>query len=60
MPLALSWSTYQPVFSSQSFQPRTSASAAALRIASCWALSSLPKASLFTTTMFFGSQALVS
>src|SRR6185369_12251138 len=40
MPLALSWSTYHWFFSSLSFQPRASASAAALSSASCEGLSS--------------------
>ena len=46
MPFFLSWSRYQPVFSSDSFQPRVSASAAALSTASWVALSSASNAFL--------------
>ena len=58
--LALSWSMYHAVFSSETFQPRSSAVAAALSRASRAGWSSASKAFFDTNTMFFGSQAWMS
>ena len=51
---------YQAVFSSETFQPRSSAAAAALSRASRAGWSSASKAFFDTNTMFFGSQAWMS
>src|ERR1700759_4023895 len=55
--LAVRCSRYHFAFSSASFQPRSSATAAAFRIASWVGLSSAAKAALFTKVWFFGIQA---
>ena len=55
-----SWSTYQTVFSSEVFQPRASASAAAFSRACCVGLSSASNCFWLTSTTFFGSQACTS
>ena len=60
MPLALSWSRYQPALSCHIFQPRVSAVAAAFRMASCVGLSSASNAALLTKVTSFGIQACVS
>jgi hypothetical protein len=60
IPLAVSCSLYQRVFSSEVFQPRASASAAALSTAACVALSSASNALTLTMTAFLGSHARVS
>src|SRR5687768_10995166 len=60
IPFDFSWSRYHLAFSSEVFQPRASASAAALRTASCDALSSASNAFRFTNTTFFGIHAWVS
>ena len=60
MPLSFNCATYQPFFSSDSFQPRVSASAAALSTAACVGLSSASNALALTMTAFFGSHACVS
>ena len=57
MPFFFSRSRYSPVFFSLLAQPRVSASAAALRSASCVGLSSASSAFLLATTAFLGSQA---
>ena len=60
MPFSVSAFMYQSFFSSLIFQPRASASAAALSTAACVGLSSASNAAWLTSTPFFGSQACVS